>query len=311
MRKMLLVNTMRQKISQSSKAMSLKVFAPAKINLYLHVTKRLDNGYHALDSLVSFADIGDEIEISSSDRFEFSVDGPTAGVLRGRDLDAGPQSSNLVVKAVWRLAQVTGRAPDVSIHLTKHLPAGAGIGGGSSDAAAVIWGLCQLWDIPKDAGFVRELLISLGADVPICFAAETARITGIGDVFEPVPALPDIPIVLVYPGKPCSTVDVFRRFEGSFRDLTALPKDIDVQFLKRCRNDLLPSAEFLVPEIDNVLRGLDAQDGCLLSRMSGSGSCCFGLFDSESLAMHAESVMASDNPDWWVKTGWLGRTTRY
>jgi len=296
--------------------MSLKVFAPAKINLYLHVTKRLDNGYHALDSLVAFADIGDEIEITPSETFQFTIDGPMAGALRGRDLDAGPGSSNLVVKAAWRLAQAVGRTPDIAVRLTKNLPAGGGIGGGSSDAAAVIWGLCQLWDIPKDAPYVIEILIGLGADVPICFEAQTARIKGIGDVFEPVPKLPEMPIVLAYPGKPCGTVDVFRGFDGPFRELVALPQGFDrqegcVDFLKRCGNDLLPPAQSLVPDIDNVLRDLDAQGGCVLSRMSGSGSCCFGIFKSETFAMHAASVLASDNPDWWVKAGWIGRTARY
>ena len=294
----------------------MRVFAPAKINLTLHVTKKLANGYHALDSLVSFADIGDEIEITPSPDFSFEVDGPMAGGLRGRDKDAGPQSSNLVVKAAWRLAQSAGRSPNVSIRLTKNLPAGAGIGGGSSDAASVIWALCGLWDIPRDAEFVKELLIALGADVPICFEAAPARIKGIGDVFEPVPTLPEMPIVLAYPGKPCSTVDVFRGFDGVFREVVTMPQDFSdqsdvIEFLKRCDNDLTAAALKTVPDIDNVLRELEVQDGCQLSRMSGSGSCCFGIFSNEDMAVQAAISIRDDNPDWWVKAGWIGRSERY
>ena len=295
----------------------MRVFAPAKINLYLHVTKRLANGYHALDSLIAFADIGDEIGIIPSSGFSFSVDGPMAGALHGRDLDSSPQSSNLVVKAAWRLAQAAERSPDVAITLTKNLPAGGGIGGGSSDAAAVIWGLCQLWDIPRDAAFVKDIMIGLGADVPVCFEAMAARVKGIGDVFEPAPPLPETPIVLAYPGKPCSTVDVFRSLNiGDVQEQVALPDQFEthhdlVHFLSACKNDLLVPAIKIVPDIDNVLREIEGQEGCSLARMSGSGSCCFGLFDDEDLAARAALAIRDDNPDWWVRAGYLGRVERY
>lgn len=294
----------------------IRVFAPAKINLYLHVLQKLSNGYHALDSLMSFADIGDEIIISPSPSFQFKVSGPMAGAFSARDLDHGPQSSNLVVKAAWRLARLAERTPNVCVELVKVLPLGAGIGGGSSDAAAVIWGLCGLWDIPRDADFVQELLASLGADVPVCFAACNARIRGVGDVLEDAPALPEMPIVLVYPGKPCSTVDVFQRFNGEMREPIALPRSLSdfraaIKFLRRTDNALLMASIGVVPEIENILTQMGAHDGCAIARMSGSGSCCFGLFSSESEAMSAASDLSRENPDWWVDTGWLGRGLRY
>lgn len=294
----------------------MRVFAPAKINLYLHVLQRLKNGYHALDSFIAFADIGDDIEITPADQFSFHVEGEMSGLLRPSDLDHGPQSSNLVVKAVWRLARLADKTPDVTIKLTKTLPAGAGIGGGSSDAAAVIWGLCELWDIPRDADFVIELLSSLGSDVPVCFEARTSLIKGVGDSFRFIDGLPEMPIMLVYPGKPCSTANIFDHYSGQDRDAVALPSRFEdaeaaVAFLKSCNNDLLDPALNFVPDIDNCIRSIEAQDGCLLSRMSGSGSCCFGIFEDDQAAHNAVKALANDNPDWWVKAGWLGRTIRY
>ncbi len=299
--------------------MTLTVFAPAKINLYLHVTKRLQNGYHALDSLIGFADIGDKISVQESDRLSFSIDGEMAGVLSGRDTDISPQSGNLVVRAIWQMAQHFERAPNLNVRLSKNLPAGAGIGGGSSDAASMIWALCCLWDIPKNAAnlaAIAEIMIQLGADVPVCFRAESARVKGIGDVFTPCPSLPEMPVVLVFPAKPCGTVDVFRSYQGGMKELVALPnafedQDHVIDFLSRCENDLLSSARSIVPEIDNALRAIEAQSGCALSRMSGSGSCCFGIFENENQAREAAEAIEQENPDWWVKPGWIGRASRY
>ncbi len=294
----------------------MHVFAPAKINLYLHITQRLKNGYHALDSLVCFADIGDDIEITPAQEFAFEVDGPFGGALQGRDIDPGPGSSNLVVKAVWQLARLAGRAPEVAVRLTKNLPLGAGIGGGSSDAAAVIFALCRMWDIPQDTDYVQDLLRSLGADVPVCFAGNTARIKGVGETFNLLPALPETPIVLVYPGKPCATQDVFKGFHGEMREYIALPASFEnsgemTKFLGRCHNDLKAASLEVAPEISNVLLQINAQDGCDFAQMSGSGSCCFGLFKDEGTAQSAAQNLAQENPDWWVQNGWIGRVERY
>ena len=180
----------------------------------------------------------------------------------------------------------------------------------------MIWGLCSLWDIPRDDEKVSDLLISLGADVPVCFAAHDARIKGLGDVFEHVPALPELCAVLVHPGKPSSTPDVFKRFEGEMRDLIALPssfsgRDDFLSFMKRCDNDLTPAAMRVVPEIENVLQAIEAQNDCLLSRMSGSGSSCFGIFAHEKGAREAAQNLMDQNPDWWVVSTALGRVSRY
>ncbi|MEZ5814840.1 MAG: 4-(cytidine 5'-diphospho)-2-C-methyl-D-erythritol kinase [Alphaproteobacteria bacterium] len=294
-----------------------RVFAPAKINLYLHVTGKRADGYHELDSLIGFVDIGDEVRITGADDFDFEIAGPFASALQGRDIDAGPESRNLVVRAVWGLSRLAGKAPRFKVTLEKNLPLGAGIGGGSADGAAVLWGLLERWSLPATLEGLDELMLSLGADVPVCFACETMRVTGIGERLERIPALPEMPLVLVYPGKPCNTKAVFGRFQGAFKgDGAPLPASFDspaqlIDFLEGSENMLMPAALGIVPEIENALRALRGQKGCLLSRMSGSGATCFGLFDNMEQAQAAGHDLAAENPDWWVQSGWLGRTARY
>lgn len=300
----------------STQTKLLTVFAPAKINLYLHVTGRLDNGYHTLDSLVAFADIGDKIEISPAVDFHFSVDGPYAAAFGQKERDASPDSANLAVQAVWALARAAQKVPNMRISLTKNLPLASGLGGGSSDAAAVIWGLLEWWGISSKARYLPGLMARLGADVPVCLSCAPSRVRGIGDVMDPVPGLPEIPAVLVNPGKPCPTGHVFSRFDGKFKEPMALPENMHhaesfIDFLRHQENDLTQPAKETVPEIANILNTLEAQKGCGLARMSGSGATCFGLFSDEIFARLAAQNIARENPDWWVKSGWLNRPERY
>ncbi len=300
----------------STQTKSLSVFAPSKINLYLHVTGRLDNGYHTLDSLIAFADIGDSLDIAASPDFQFDVSGPFAGSFSPKELDSSPSSANLVVRAAWALSQAAHKPPNIRASLTKNLPLGSGLGGGSSDAAAVIWGLLEWWGLPKTQRYLPGLMARLGADIPVCLPCRAARIRGIGDVIDPVPDIPETPIVLVHPGKPCATADVFMRYSGVHREPLPLPTRFDtlndlVAFLEGTGNDLTQTACEIVPEIRNALQGLEAQTGCRLSRLSGSGSSCFGLFEHEHEAQNAAKAMAEENPDWWVHAGWLGRPERY
>jgi 4-diphosphocytidyl-2-C-methyl-D-erythritol kinase len=294
---------------------SVRVFAPAKINLYLHVNEKLANGYHGLDSLVDFADVGDSVSIEAADVFAFHVEGPFAGAFSGSDLDATPTSSNLVVRAAWAMARASGHRLDFKITLTKNLPLGAGIGGGSADAAAVIWGLLQYWGLPKDAPYLHDLMVELGADVPVCFWSRAVRMRGIGDVFDEVPPLPEMPILLVHPGKSASTPSVFGLYESGLRERVAIPEFENetrlIRFLWGQDNDLSEAAQSVVPDIRNVLQVIGAQNGCALARMSGAGSCCFGLFNDESAMENAFKIVKGDNPDWWVQKAWLGRTARY
>ncbi len=289
----------------------ITVFAPAKINLFLHITRRLGNGYHSIDSLVAFADIGDYIIIEHASSFLFNIEGKFA-----KDLQ-NDSDNNLVVKAAKSLAQITGNLPNVKITLKKNLPVSSGIGGGSSDAAAVIWGLQELWSLAHDADYVLPLMTRLGADVPVCQYCKPTLMRGIGDIISSAPPMPEIPILLINPMIPCSTSDVFLRYDiTTIGNNMKLPKRFKsvfdlVKFLNATNNDLLEPATKLIPEIDNVINSLNAQNKCLLSRMSGAGASCFGLFENIEDAKLSAKVIKEENPDWWVESGWLNRPDRY
>ncbi|MCB9979127.1 MAG: 4-(cytidine 5'-diphospho)-2-C-methyl-D-erythritol kinase [Rhodospirillales bacterium] len=297
----------------------MTIFAPAKVNLFLHVTGRRPDGHHLLDSLVTFADIGDRIRFDPAPDFSFAVEGPFGGAFVADEKACGPESKNLAVQAVRKMAEKTGRTPRFRLTLTKNLPLGAGLGGGSSDAAAVLWGLMDLWNIPAHAPFLPDLMINLGADVPVCVSARPAMVGGIGEVLRPAPDLPEIPVVLVWPGRGSNTAKTFKAFRNSdrpFRETTPLPASLNtmgdvVDFLETTGNDLLESACVQVPEIQESLKALKNEPGCALVRMTGSGSACFGLFTREEDASAAALSLARTFPRAWIRSGWLGRTERY
>ncbi|MDW4499793.1 4-(cytidine 5'-diphospho)-2-C-methyl-D-erythritol kinase [Sulfitobacter sp. D35] len=275
----------------------VRVFAPAKINLTLHVTGRRGDGYHLLDSLVVFADTGDEVDLAVADGRTFEVAGPEArGVPSGND--------NLVVRAA-ALFDTT-----VAIRLTKSLPPASGIGGGSADAAATCRGMAHLSgndDFPN-----REALVALGADVPVCVDSAPARIEGIGERITPLAGLPDLHAVLVNPRLPLSTPEVFAGLER--RDNAPMPEALPefggaaalIDFLAAQRNDLEAPAIVLQPEIEIILNDLRAINTCSLARMSGSGATCFGLFDDASAAGMAAALLAQAHNGWWVRQVVLG-----
>jgi len=303
-------------MSQEPRQKSISIFAPAKVNLYLHVLGKLSNGYHNLDSLVGFADIGDEIQLEPSTDFEFEISGHFASAFQAKDLNATPDSSNLVVKAVWGLSRLSGKAPNVKVTLVKNLPLGAGLGGGSADAAAVLWGLIDYWELSHNLDGLDALMVSLGADVPVCFKSQTTHVQGLGDQLFKAPDLPETPVVFVHPGKHCSTSKIFTMCGENFSQPVQLPPHFQTQedlviFLQKTDNALTARAINEIPEIRNILYILENENGCALSRMTGSGSACFGLFPSEDHAQNAAKNIQQENPDWWVYSGWLGRTNRY
>ena len=268
----------------------IEAFAPAKINLTLHVTGQRNDGYHMLDSLVVFVDVGDRLQFQAADQLSLIIDGPKA---LGIPVDA----SNLVLRA----ARLVDPSKGAKITLTKNLPAAAGIGGGSSDASATIQALCQLWDAP-----IPNKPELLGADVPVCLRARATRMHGIGELLTDVPTLPEAWLVLVNPGVSVSTPEVFQKLAQKDN----LPMDSDISefktvtdlaaWLQETRNDLQPAAIELEPVIGDVLRFLDNQIGCLTARMSGSGATCWGLFGDESAAQRAAEQIITAHPDWWT-----------
>lgn len=296
---------------------SISVFAPAKINLHLHVTGRRDDGYHLIDSLVVFADIGDKILIEPSDQFSFQINGQFAPSFIAMDRDDSEQSTNLAVRAARLLAKAQDRDLNYRITLTKNLPLAAGIGGGSSDAAAVLWGLMRLWDIDhKKSPWLHDLTLKLGADVPSCLRCAPVRMQGIGDRLTYFPGLPEIFMILIHPGKNCPTAEIFKRFSGPIRGDISIPQTLQkaedlISFIKDQHNDLTPAAIEIVPEIAEMISALEQQENCLISRMSGSGASVFGLFKTMEDAQNAAEHIALSRPGWWVRTGTINRPIRY
>ncbi len=277
-----------------------EAFAPAKINLTLHVTGRRADGYHLLDSLVVFAACGDRVFARADRRAHLTVTGPAAA---GVPLD----ENNLVLQAARHLSPGRGAA----LVLEKHLPTASGIGGGSADAAAALRALARLWGValPNAAA-----VLSLGADVPVCLASRAARMTGIGEGLAAVPPLPPVWLVLANPGVTVATPAVFAALRHA--DNAPMPPHIPAfadaaalaGWLADMRNDLEPAAAALEPAIGAVTAALTAQPGCLLARMSGSGATCFGLFGNAAAADHAARTLAREQPGWWVRSAPLWTT---
>ncbi len=281
--------------------MSLTCPAYAKVNLYLHVTGKRDNGYHELDSLICFARTGDVLSFEVADDLSLDVTGPMAPLL------VGDVEDNLVLRAARKLQTLCGIYQGARITLEKHLPVAAGIGGGSGDAAAAIKGLCSLWKVFPDPAGLQDLALSLGADVPICLKAHAAHVGGVGEVITPVYPLPACWMVLVNPMVGLSTPAVFKARRGDFTPDMAMQGEYDfdrlVQELSARGNDLMAPAIELAPVIETVLSALADQTGCALARMSGSGATCFGLFENENDANSAVEQIKQAHLDWWVSHG--------
>lgn len=270
--------------------------AHAKINLALHVTGRRADGYHELDSIVAFANVADVVTMAPADSASLNITGPFAGGL--------PRDGANSVLSAWRLLDDFSRrrgaalAP-VKFSLEKNLPVASGVGGGSADAAAALRGLIRLFDITISGQDLNGLALQLGADVPVCLLQKTSRMTGIGEIIEPIEI--DLPegIVLVNPRIPASTPKVFESL--NLQCGQSLGAAIgNVYDIESWRNDLTAPAVALVPEIADVVGSLIFQPEAICSRMSGSGATCFGLFESLENAQTAADAIAEKHPQWWV-----------
>ncbi|ESY00473.1 4-(cytidine 5'-diphospho)-2-C-methyl-D-erythritol kinase [Mesorhizobium sp. LNJC405B00] len=273
--------------------------APAKINLALHVTGRRADGYHLLESLVVFTRFGDRVEIEPADADRFSVSGRYATSVPIDD-------SNLVVKAREALRRQAGqqRTPPVAIRLEKNLPIASGVGGGSSDAAAVLQGLVRTWGLDIGEAELSRIGLTLGADVPMCLAAKPLVARGVGDELSPIADFPALALVLVNPGVAVSTPDVFNALEKRDNEgLPPLPRGFDFHgvrnWLEITRNDLEEPAQAIQPPIGRALSLLN-RAGSGFSRMSGSGATCFGLFETGNVAKRAAAEIRSREPEWFV-----------
>lgn len=273
--------------------------APAKINLYLHVLGKRPDAYHDLDSLVVFADIGDEIEVVAAPDVSLRVCGPFADRVPG-------SADNLVLRAAESLRAAARVSAGAEITLTKRLPVAAGLGGGSADAAATLLALCELWEIGSAQVDLKNIAAGLGSDVPVCLAGRPSLIRGRGEDISPAPALPPCHFVLANSGVGLRTADVFGRFGGAGSGVGPLKgpfQDVRrfAQALTACRNDLEPAARGLAPVIGDTLHQIGGTPGCLLARMSGSGATCFGLFENSVDAEGAAEIVRRSEPNWWVE----------
>ena len=282
--------------------------APAKVNLYLHLRGRRADGYHLLDSRAVFPAIADRLTVVPG-----SGPGSGPGLGPGLSLEIdGPfgdglsaESDNLVLRAARALADAHGLAPDAALRLEKHLPLAAGIGGGSSDAAAALRLLSRLWGVAIPDG----LALSLGADVPVCLGAPEPRcMAGIGEQLSPAPTMPEFWIVLVNPGAAVATGAVFAAVERRDNPPGPPPPPLTdfaalTGWLARQRNDLQPAAVSICPAIAEVLAALGAAP---LARMSGSGATCFALHGREADAEAQAERLRRSRPDWWVVAAPVG-----
>ena len=272
--------------------------APAKINLFLHVGEKRPDGYHALQSLVVFTRLGDELSLSPASGLTLDLKGPFAGVLQ-RETD------NLVLKAARALQAQAGVTQGAAISLCKNLPVASGIGGGSSDAAAALRGLARLWGLKMCPGALRKIGEGLGSDVPVCIACAPQWMEGRGEILTELPPLPELPILLVNPGVGVPTGKVFAALKVRRGTALPLPPKLEtpaelVGYLKDTSNDLEAPARAVAPVIGEVLDVLASQDGVLLSRMSGSGATCFALFGSDEAALQAARSIGEQHKSWWT-----------
>lgn len=272
--------------------------ARAKVNLFLHVLGRRPDGYHLLDSLAVFPDIADSLSMAPADALSLEIAGPFAASLGGDD--------NLVLRAARALLEAAHASRGAALLLDKRLPVASGIGGGSADAAAALRLLNRVWALGLPAPQLAGIALGLGADVPVCLASEPARMGGIGELIGVAPALPHCGIVLVNPGVPVATADIFRAREETYSEPAVLPpRWADALALAadlaRCSNDLEAPAIRLCPPIDEALAWLRSRPGCRFARMSGSGATCFGLFDTPDAA----EAVATPPPRWWAWGGAL------
>ena len=273
-------------------SVKLQALSRVKVNLYLHIIGKRADGYHNLDSLVAFPEIGDEILVSPSNSINLKITGKSKKELNEKE--------NLILKAIKLLKN---RKMGADIHLIKDTPISAGLGGGSSNAAVTLKLLSKLWNVPLPP--INELVL-LGADIPVCMDWRLQRMQGIGEKNSFVVSPDSLWIVLLNNGDRVPTSTVFQGVtQNEFSGLVNVPrlneKNILIKFLKSTGNDLEKAAIKNYPAINDLIKSLKLTSGCLVARMSGSGSTCFGLYEKKHEAEKAKKHLFNKFPNGWIK----------
>ena len=274
----------------------MKLFAPAKINLMLHVIGRRDDGYHVVQSVMGFADTGDILEAVPADTYSLAINGAFAA-------HAPLDDTNLVTRAIRAMEAKAGRRAEMALTLTKHLPTGAGLGGGSADAAAAMHLLNAAWGKAFDEDALQQIGLQIGAELPICVVSKDGWVEGIGDKVT-AQHIELMHGVLIWPGQGLATADIFAAYKNSdsvFSDPVTQPDCVTIDWLANARNDLMPHSIAALPAVADALEVLADDEGCLLARMTGTGSCVFGLFSEREAANRTAAIVAAAYPAWWVK----------
>ena len=276
----------------------ITINAPAKINLDLHVLGRRKDGFHYLDSFVAFTEFSDKIQVRASDSIKLIIHGPFGN-------NTGPKKQNLVFKAAKALKHYMGISEGAEIVLEKNLPVAAGLGGGSSDAAATIMALMDLWRPDFELNDFLTVAADLGSDIPVCLMRQAAFISGIGENVKPAGGFPSCPILLVNPRIELSTKKVFLRMKNSYSIRSKhdnAPSSFEelISYLATGQgNDLRKPAVELVPEISKILEFFEKDPKCSFANMSGSGPTCFGLYKDSASALATAHKCSVENPSWW------------
>ncbi|HJT43901.1 MAG TPA: 4-(cytidine 5'-diphospho)-2-C-methyl-D-erythritol kinase [Rhizomicrobium sp.] len=273
---------------------TIKESAPAKINLFLHVGARREDGFHPLQSLAVFTQAGDVLALERAQDLSLTVAGPFAKGLEG-------EGDNLVLRAARALSPQGAR-----LTLTKNLPVASGIGGGSADAAAALRGLRRLWNTQHGEAGLHAIAAALGSDIPACVLSAPCFMEGRGEILRAPQSMPRVPMLLVNPGVAVPTKDVFAALQersgvemdlprGRFGDTADL-----LRFLETTRNDLEEPARRIQPVIGEVLAALASLPGALFARMSGSGATCFAIFPDDACCDRAAEILQNAYPAWWI-----------
>ncbi|MBT7544311.1 MAG: 4-(cytidine 5'-diphospho)-2-C-methyl-D-erythritol kinase [Kordiimonadaceae bacterium] len=278
------------------------MLAPAKINLDLRITGRRSDGYHLLDSIVVFTEFGDELRAELSDKLEIIISGPFASGLRECD-------DNLVIKACKLLCQEAGVEPNLKFYLTKNMPVSSGIGGGSADAAAAMKLTCELLDLNINDNIIQEIAIKIGADVPVCLRSVSSQICGIGDEIHQLSFDDELYLLLINPGIPISTSNIFKKYQNCKTKFdtkrriikSKIQLDLIICSLKDSHNSFQGIVCRQNEEVQTILEILKDTEGLLLCSMSGSGATCFAAYKTLEECNRAGNKIKQLNNEWWIK----------